>query len=57
MAKPADIPPIKPPEHQIEIGTPTWKEVEETQSVRKEQHQLQGQMDTHIRSIRMNQMS
>lgn len=30
LAIPLDIPPIKPPEHQFEIGPPTWKEVEYT---------------------------
>lgn len=28
LAIPADIPPIAPPEHQCDVGPPTWKEVE-----------------------------
>jgi len=29
MSIPSDIPPINPPEHQMEVCAPKWKEVEQ----------------------------
>jgi len=29
MSIPSDIPPINPPEHQMEVCSPKWKEVEQ----------------------------
>jgi len=50
MSIPLDIPPINPPEYQMEVCAPKWKEVEHSEKMQG-LHHLQGPTWSSIQSV------